>query len=175
MLSNNAKKVYEVIKAAGGGVIDEYKILNRADMSHGSFSAARKELIDAGMLSLDKDGRKTVYIVNADTSNDTSKSDVKSADTPPADKPPAPPPRSSARPPVRRQPKALASVSVNKMPRVTGEFTDIDEWEDALISRIGGCVDISQIDDTHYEVTAYDLDETARYTVIDDGESITVS
>ena len=166
MLSNNAKKVYEVIKAAGGGVIDEYKILNRADLSHGSFSAARKELIDAGLLSLDKDGRKTVYIVNADT----SKSDVK-----PADKPPAPPPRSSARPPVRRQPKALASVSVNKMPRVTGEFTDIDEWEDALISRIGGCVDISQIDDTHYEVTAYDLDETARYTVIDDGESITVS
>ena len=178
MISNNAKKIFEVIKAAGGGIIDEYIILRRSDLSHGSFSAARKELTEAGLLTIGKEGRKTVYIINSaplDADNKTDvKTDVKSsASVPPAKLPQKP--VSVPRPLRRPTGKAFADVSVSRMKRITGTFADIDDWEDALISRLGGCVDVNDCGDgEHYEVYSHDLDETARYTVSEGDDGIVV-
>ena len=63
MLSEKAERLLADFKAHGGGALMEWEILKRTGFSHGSFCAARKELIRAGLLALGKDGKQTVYIL----------------------------------------------------------------------------------------------------------------
>ncbi len=63
MLSEKAARLLADFEAHGGGALMEWEILKRTGFSHGSFCAARKELIRAGLLVLGKDGKQTVYIL----------------------------------------------------------------------------------------------------------------
>ena len=60
-LTDKAQRLYDCIKEKGGGVIEEWCICDKTGMSHGSFVAARKELVAAGLLLLGKKVRKTTY------------------------------------------------------------------------------------------------------------------
>ena len=61
MLSAKAEKLWQDFCTNGGGTLTEWEILKRTGFSHGSFCAARRELIGAGLLVLGKDGKQTVY------------------------------------------------------------------------------------------------------------------
>lgn len=61
MLSEKAERLWEDFQKNGGGKLTEWEILKRTGFSHGSFCAARRELIGAGLLTLGKDGKQTVY------------------------------------------------------------------------------------------------------------------
>ena len=60
-LTAKAQRLYDCIKEKGGGVLEEWRMLDKTGMSHGSFVAARKELVAAGLLLLGKNVRKTTY------------------------------------------------------------------------------------------------------------------
>lgn len=62
-LTEKAEKLYACIKKRGGGAIEEWWLRDQTGLSHGSFCAARKELVAAGLLVLGKDIRKTTYEV----------------------------------------------------------------------------------------------------------------
>ncbi|SEH21831.1 hypothetical protein [Selenomonas sp. KH1T6] len=63
MLSEKAERLWADFRQNGGGKLTEWEILKRTGFSHGSFCAARRELIGAGLLTLGKDGKQTVYIL----------------------------------------------------------------------------------------------------------------
>lgn len=63
MLSEKAKRLWQDFCDHGGGRLTEWEILSRTGFSHGSFCAARRELITAGLLRLGKDGKQTVYML----------------------------------------------------------------------------------------------------------------
>ena len=63
MLSEKAERLWADFRQNGGGKLTEWEILKRTGFSHGSFCAARRELISAGLLTLGKDGKQTVYNV----------------------------------------------------------------------------------------------------------------
>ena len=89
-LSRKGKILYDYI-AENGSLLDEWKLRDATGLSHGSFCAARKELVEAGLLVLGKDGRKTTYKLTCQP--DTSKADRSNTDIPsepaPADTPAA--------------------------------------------------------------------------------------
>lgn len=62
-LSRKARLLLSYLEAAGGGIIDEWRIRTATDLSHGSICAARRELIEAGYLEVAKEFRKTVYVL----------------------------------------------------------------------------------------------------------------
>ncbi|WP_029546028.1 hypothetical protein [Selenomonas sp. AB3002] len=61
MLSEKAERLLQDFRKNGGGALMEWEILKRTGLSHGTFSTARKELVQAGLLVLGKDGKQTVY------------------------------------------------------------------------------------------------------------------
>jgi len=60
-LTSKAELLLLDLQLNGGGALPEFDILKRTGLSHGSFSAARKELVEKGLLALSKAGRQTVY------------------------------------------------------------------------------------------------------------------
>jgi len=60
-LSRKAVILYGYIQGCGGGALDEWQMRDKTGLSHGTICAARKELVDAGFLTLGKDGRRTTY------------------------------------------------------------------------------------------------------------------
>ncbi|MBQ7497130.1 MAG: hypothetical protein IJU00_04755 [Selenomonas sp.] len=62
-LTAKAGRLLADFRAHGGGALMEWEILKRTGFSHGSFCAARRELIKAGLLMLGKEGKQTVYIL----------------------------------------------------------------------------------------------------------------
>lgn len=142
-LSRKGKLLYDYIREKGGGALDEWFIRDKTGLSHGSFCAARKELVAAGLLQLGKDVRKTTYTlipspakaVLAPVTGKKSKPREKAA-------------HKAVRPP--------AEVQEAIMPRVTGDFPDFDSWLLALNDRLGDCVDVSQslVDEQEYIVFA---------------------
>lgn len=155
----------------GGGALPKFDILKRTGLSHGSFSAARKELVEKGLLALSKAGRQTVYTLTAGAEDKPLPSPAASAPAPSkvvavpsAGAPSAKPSAwdSSAR--ANDTPSAHAGGS---MPHVTGEFSSLDEWEEQLTASIGGCLDISQslTDEDEYSVYSHDFETEDLYHV----------
>ena len=186
-LTAKAKKLYAYIQEKGGGVLGEWRMRDKTGMSHGSFCAARKELVAAGLLLLGKDVRKTTYTLQDLTSQKLTcqkltcqpqdSSDLtcqKSPLTPIKAAIPPPPPVSAVRGKKarrrkragRRAAKPSAEVQEAIMPRVTGDFPDFDNWILALNDTLGACVDVSQslVDEREYIVFADEFGEDT-YTV----------
>ena len=193
-LSTKAGLLLLAIDHLGGGAIEEQQLLRRAQISHGSLSAARRELAEQGAVILEREGRKAAYRLTEragkwlqnnfplrrtkgtkatinPTTPDTS------SPTPPADRQPSDLDRQNtaqAKMTAKKPAAELASMKQSSLPRVTGTFDDRDDWENTLIERIDGCIDISEENDGLYRVYSSDLDEETVYHVTEDEDGFHV-
>ena len=163
-LTDKAQRLYDYIREKGGGVIEEWRICDKTGMSHGSFVAARKELVAAGLLLLGKKVRKTTYqLVELTGQKMTSQK--------PAAVPPLPPAKVVLAPTGSkgRQKTDKPSIEVQEaiMPRVVGDFADFDDWMLALNEALGDCVDVSQslVSSSEYIVFSSEYGGEDSYTV----------
>lgn len=153
-LTERAKRLLADIDAHGGGELDERAICTRTGLSHGYFSGARRELVDAGCLEVRRVGRRPSYTVllSADTAGGSAETDAAGSVDAPAASPPAPAAAVLPRPlGERRQARrdtacvsgaarpsdVMASGHVSSLPRVVGDFCDLDDWQDALTDALG--------------------------------------
>ena len=166
-LTDKAQRLYDYIREKGGGVIEEWRICDKTGMSHGSFVAARKELVAAGLLLLGKKVRKTTYQLVDLTGQKMTRQK-------PAAVPPLPPAKvvlapadSKGRKGRKQADKPPLAVQEAIMPRVVGDFADFDDWLMALNNEFGGCVDVSQslVNADEYTVFSPDYEGEDRYTV----------
>ena len=138
-LTSKAELLLLDLQLHGGGALPEFDILKRTGLSHGSFSAARKELVAKGLLALSKSGRQTVYTLTAGAEDKPLPSPAapsapsRGAAVPSAPAPSAKPSDKDSSDPADGAPSTPAGGS---MPHVTGEFSSLDELRYA--SRAGG-------------------------------------
>lgn len=158
-LSRKGKLLYDYI-AANGSTIDEWKLRDATGLSHGSFWAARKELVEAGFLTLGKDGRKTTYELTVPP--DLSKIDRMAEPTPLPAPPPMPAPQAVMVKPVKKE-----AAPACDMPRVAGTFDSFDDWMATLTMELGGCVNVSEslTSPNEYIVYADGYDREDHYIV----------
>lgn len=176
-LTPKAEKLLAYIQKAGGGVLDEWYIRDKTGLSHGTICAARKELVEKGLLRLGKEMRKMTYQL-VDLTGQLPKGNKAApitsltalpqqvAPPPPAKAVLAPVVKSPAQPKKKPAPKP-ANVQEAIMPRVTGDFADFDDWLMALNNEFGGCVDVSQslVSADEYTVFSPDYEGEDSYTV----------
>ena len=174
-LSRKAGLVYGYIQGCGGGAIDEWQMRDKTGLSHGSICAARKELVDAGLLTLGKDGRRTTYILTSqsdqsdgqqeenDRQAEPALAEVSKEPEPPVDVPPPPAPKAAMVKSVTHE----APPQEIEMPRVAGTFNSFDDWLSTLTVELGGCVNVSESLVTPHEYIVYcdEYDGEDRYIV----------
>ena len=179
-LTPKAEKLLAYIQKAGGGVLDEWYIRDKTGLSHGSICAARKELVEKGLLRLGKEMRKMTYHL-VDLTGQLPKGDkaapITSLTALPQQVAPPPPAKAvlapvagKVKPPSQPKNKPApkpANVQEAIMPRVTGDFADFDDWLMALNNEFGGCVDVSQslVSADEYTVFSPDYEGEDSYTV----------
>lgn len=154
MLTAKARLLYEDLLLVGGGKEAEGKIRARTGLSHGSFSAARQELIREGLLTVEKDGRQAVYVLAA-----------KKAEEEPVERAALPAGSDG-------EDSSVMMAVLPSMPRVTGHFVNFDDWEEALMQELGSCLDISEgLIKGVYTVYSHQFEEAAQYEVkiLEDG------
>ena len=182
-LSRKAVILYGYIQGCGGGALDEWQMRDKTGLSHGTICAARKELVDAGLLTLGKDGRRTTYLLTSQADQSTgmqAESDGKVEPAPaevaapvevaepkdvaaPVEVPPPPAVKAGlVKPAAPAAPAAQA-----EMPRVTGTFESIDDWMGMLTVSLGGCVNVSEslVTRNEYSVWAEEYGMEDHYTV----------
>lgn len=144
-LTERAKRLLADIDAQGGGELDERAICARTGLSHGYFSAARRELVDAGCLEVRRVGRRPSYVVlqHADASERTKEVGTAARVGSPAA---LPRPLGERRRAQRdkacmsgaaRPSDVMASAHISSLPRVVGDFCDLEDWQDALTDALG--------------------------------------
>lgn len=179
-LSNREKLLYEAIRELGGGVLSEEVLRRKTGLGHATLWAARRDLIDKGLLAVTRENRRSVFSLTA-IELEPLPSTTPSSVALPSTAAPAPishSPQSSAKPKRKaapaRQPKAFADFEPD-IPRVTGDYCDLDDWTDALIMELGD-VDVtpSLTSDTEYTVYAHDYQREVRYEVIETDDGISV-
>lgn len=153
-LTERAKRLLADIDAHGGGALDERAICTRTGLSHGYFSGARRELVEAGCLEVRRVGRKPSYVVllPADKAGGAAESCAAGSVDAPAASPPAPAATVLPRPlgerrraqrdtacmsGAARPSDVMASGHVSSLPRVVGDFCDLDDWQNALTDALG--------------------------------------
>ncbi len=176
-LTDKAERLYACIQKKGGGAIEEWWLRDQTGLSHGSFCAARKELVAAGLLVLGKDIRKTTYEVR----NLTGKTGAEDALTcqkeeravltsQPCDGAALPCrkqhlPETAQAAAAKQAPRGGDFFFASPMPHVAGTFFDFDEWTDALMNALGECLDISEslVEEGTYTVYSHDFESEDTY------------
>lgn len=178
-LSNREKLLYEAIRELGGGVLSEEVLRRKTGLGHATLWAARRDLIDKGLLVVTRENRKSVFSLTAIEPESLPSTTPSSAASPSTAAPAPISPPSSAKPKRKaaapaRQPKAFADFEPD-IPRVTGDYCDLDDWTDALIMELGD-VDVtpSLTSDTEYTVYAHEYQREVRYEVIETDDGISV-
>lgn len=64
-LSNREKLLYEAIRELGGGVLSEEVLRRKTGLGHATLWAARRDLIDKGLLVVTRENRKSVFSLTA--------------------------------------------------------------------------------------------------------------
>lgn len=178
-LSNREKLLYEAIRELGGGALSEDVLRRKTGLGHATLWAARRDLIDKGLLVVTRENRKSVFTLTAIESESLPSTTPSSAASP-STVAPAPTSRPSSAKPKRkaaapaRQPKAFADFEPD-IPRVTGDFCDLDDWTDALTAELGD-VDVtpSLTSDTEYTVYVHEYQREVRYEIIETDDGISV-
>ncbi len=135
MLSFKAERLYEVLKKRGNGLHPEISLRDPARMSHGTFTAARKELIEEGLLTVTYQGRKPYYEVHIEEDSQIEIG-IDAAEEP-----------ASA---------SFCDLRVNRpMPRLTGAFDTLFHWSDSISIAIGGDIDLTPVPDCPGVVRLY--------------------
>ena len=180
-LSRKAVILYGYIQGCGGGALDEWKMRDKTGLSHGTICAARKELVDTGMLTLGKDGRRTTYILTSqsdqsegqqeesdqedevDRKADSAEVSKSSELTTPAEVPPPPASKVAMIKTITHETPPQEA----EMPRVAGTFNSFDDWLSTLTIEFGGCVNVSESLVTPHEYIVYcdEYDGEDRYIV----------
>ena len=190
-LSPKAALLLLDFQVGGGGALMEFDILKRTGLSHGSFSAARKELVEGGFLLLGKCGRQTVYTLT-DKARASAPAGFKEKEAPAPPKAPAAGGKvvtagakvvKSGGKVVKAGRQArneqivkigaearneeVAASAPGDLPQVTGEFGSVEEWEEQLIQTIPGCLDItpSLVDEGEYTVYAHAYGAECVYAI----------
>ncbi len=158
-LSRKAVILYGYIQGCGGGALDEWVMRDKTGLSHGTICAARKELVDAGLLTLGKDGRRTTYLLTSQADQSAGMRVESDGKIEPAAAEAAAPvevaePKDVAAsvevppPPAVKaglvKPAAPAAQAQVEMPRVAGVFNSFDDWLSTLTMELGGCVNVSE-------------------------------
>ena len=158
-LTHKAVVLLDRIAALGGGALSEPDLREPIGQSHGTFSAARRELEERGFIRIERSGKITMYhLENAGGTASRPKEDTPAA----AESVPADP---------EDVPMVYAQPDVE---RIEGEFPDVDAWIDAL-SDVHGSVDVnpSLVDNT-YTVYLTEFDVMQVYHVSESAGGITV-
>lgn len=172
-LSNREKLLYEAIRELGGGVLSEEVLRRKTGLGHATLWAARRDLIDKGLLVVTRENRKSVFSLTAIEPESLPSTTPSTAAPAPISPPSSAKPKRKAAAPAR-QPKAFADFEPD-IPRVTGDYCDLDDWTDALIMELGD-VDVtpSLTSDTEYTVYAHEYQREVRYDVIETDDGIFV-
>lgn len=155
-------KLLDFLRSRQGMALSELDITAPLRISHGTFSAVRRRLIDEGRLSCSRVGRRLLFRV------------IEAADG----QPPVPvqtpivPSQTSAVPPA--PPDGTAADTAEPAPRITGWFPSVDDWTEILIQRLGD-VGVDQIDDETYTVTIMATFEEQPYTVRESAGGVEIS
>lgn len=152
---NIEEKLLDFLRVRQHTQLTERDITDALHISHGTFSAVRKRLIDAGRLSCSRVGRKLLFRVIDATDGQPAV---------PAQVPTAPPSAKAAPPDGVQEPP----------PRVCGWFPSVDDWVSILMQRLGD-VAADQIDDEEYSVVLMTDFTEQRYTVKESAGGIEVS
>lgn len=155
---NIEEKLLDFLRVRQHTQLTERDITDAMHISHGTFSAVRKRLIDAGRLSCSRVGRKLLFRV------------IDATDGQPA-VPPAPPSAAIAPPSAETAPPDGVQ---EPPPRVCGWFPSVDDWVSILMQRLGD-VAADQIDDEEYSVVLMTDFTEQRYTVKESAGGIEVS
>lgn len=122
-------------------------------ISHGAFVSARRNLVDTGLLTYAPQGgsRPPIYTIVRPVAG---RAKDRSAD-----------PASAS---MAKQPPALMEA-MEAMPRVTGAYALVDDWESALMDALGDCLDIDDCSDGRRTVYSHQYGQRDVYVVDDDG------
>ena len=130
--------------------ISENDIRQATKISHGSFIAARKELVQRESIKYEPQGgnKPPIYTLMSVLESKNIRKCTEKEQSP------------SAQPLMEE---------VQRMPRVTGEFSDFDEWTDSLMNELGECLDIEQslADEEEYSVYSHQHCQRDMYRVTD--------
>ena len=166
---NIEEKLLDFLRVRQHTQLTERDITDALHISHGTFSAVRKRLIDAGRLSCSRVGRKLLFrVIDATDGQPAVPAQVPtappSAEAAPASAAIAPPSAETAPPDGVQEPP----------PRVCGWFPSVDDWVSILMQRLGD-VAADQIDDEEYSVVLMTDFTEQRYTVKESAGGIEVS
>lgn len=159
---NIEEKLLDFLRVRQHTQLTERDITDALHISHGTFSAVRKRLIDAGRLSCSRVGRKLLFRVIDAT--DGQPAVPASAAIAPSSAEAAPASAAIAPPDGVQEPP----------PRVCGWFPSVDDWVSILMQRLGD-VAADQIDDEEYSVVRMTDFTEQRYTVKESAGGIEVS
>ncbi|MFC2338008.1 MAG: hypothetical protein ACFNUI_08400 [Negativicutes bacterium] len=166
---NIEEKLLDFLRVRQHTQLTERDITDALHISHGTFSAVRKRLIDAGALKCARVGRKLLFrVIDATDGQPAVPAQVPtappSAEAAPASAAIAPPSAEAAPPDGVQEPP----------PRVCGWFPSVDDWVSILMQRLGD-VAADQIDDEEYSVVLMTDFTEQRYTVKESAGGIEVS
>lgn len=164
-LSKPALLMLDSLVAIGGGAVPEKQIREMAGFSHGSFVAARRELVERGFIRCEPQGGNCspVYTLLNGTMPKPCADQPKRICEPQNDRK------------VNKEKNLLEEIP--PMPRVTGYFSDIDAWTDELMNQLGECLDIQEslVDGNEYTIFSHEFCQYDRYHVVDDDNMIEVT
>lgn len=160
-LSKSAIAMLDYLTARSGGEISESDIRQATKISHGSFIAARKELVQREFIEYEKRGGNKPPIYTLLPTSMTAAKRVDRTDASPA----------------QQEKSTPLMEEVQRMPRVIGEFSDFDEWTDALMNELGTCLDIEQslVNENEYGVYSHQHCQRDTYRVTNEDGALTVS
>lgn len=180
---NIDEKLLDFLRSRQGMALSELDITAPLRISHGTFSAVRRRLIDEGRLSCSRVGRRLLFRV-IEAADGQPPVPVQTPIVPPQTPavPPAPaspvaaPPSAAIAPPSAEAapPDGTAADTAEPAPRITGWFPSVDDWTEILIQRLGD-VGVDQIDDETYTVTIMATFEEQPYTVRESAGGVEIS
>lgn len=177
-LADNAFNLLAYLTARKGGEVGEAAILEATKMSHGSFVAARRNLVECNLITYTPRGgnRPPQYVVMPPKAG-AKKIDAKkyAISTPKYATWKAKSVNKQGKNVRSTQTNALPMVQVvPQLPRVTGDFSSRDDWEAALTDALGECIDIDYAGD-FCSVYSHAHDQSDQYQITAlTGGSITV-
>lgn len=178
---NIEEKLLDFLRVHQHTQLTEREITDALHISHGTFSAVRRRLVDEGRLSCSRVGRRLLFrVIDAVAA-------IGSPAVPPQGA--AVPPQAPAVPPTPASPEtappsaAIAPPSAEAAPpdgvqepppRICGWYPSVDDWVSILMQRLGD-VAADQVDDEEYSVVLMADFTEQRYTVKESAGGIEVS
>lgn len=169
-------KLLDFLRSRQGMALSELDITAPLRISHGTFSAVRRRLIDEGRLSCSRVGRRLLFrVIEAADGQPPVPVQTPIVPSQTSAVPPAPPSAAIAPPSAEAAPPdGTAADTAEPAPRITGWFPSVDDWTEILIQRLGD-VGVDQIDDETYTVTLMATFEEQSYTVSESAGGVEIS